>query len=192
MLHYKCLQRLRQLLAGPSKVARIVRLALGTSGALLLAGTVFAHDAFAQASAHAVDHAVDRAVDPAISHTAEPQSTEPSAAPLPSVTPLRPNPAFAQYPRYEGMLDGRQIVLRIGVNPEDPEELNGEYQFLPNGPVILIAGGRDGNNLTLEESDDGTEISGQWVGFYATDGSLSGERMNVDQSDSRPFALKPQ
>ena len=90
------------------------------------------------------------------------------------------------------MLDGRQIVLRIGVNPDDPEELNGEYQFLPDGPVILIAGGRDGNNLTLEESDDGTEISGQWVGFYAADGRLSGERMNVDQSDSRPFALKPQ
>jgi hypothetical protein len=119
------------------------------------------------------------------------QAASQAAAPTRSA-PLRPDPAFAHYPQYEGMLDGRRIVLRIGVNPDVPEELNGEYQFLPDGPVVLIAGGREGNNLTLEESDDGTEISGQWVGFYATDGSLSGERMNVDQSDARPFALKPQ
>ena len=188
MLHYECLQRLRQLPAasGPfdvkmrqapsARAARVASLSFRMMLTLIVAGTIHVHDTLAQT----------------VEHAAEGQGPSQSAAPLASPAPLRPNPAFAHYPRYEGMLDGRRIVLRIGVNPDDPEELNGEYQFLPNGSVVLIAGGRDGNNLTLEESDDGTEISGQWVGFYAADGSLSGERMNVDQSDSRPFALKPQ
>lgn len=156
--------------------ARLARVAASTVLTLFVASTMPMHDAVAQT----VDHAADA------------QAASQTDAPSQSPSPLRPNPAFAHYPHYEGMLDGRRIVLRIGVNPDDPEELNGEYQFLPNGPVVLIAGGRDSNNLTLEESDDGTEISGQWVGFYAADGSLSGERMNVDQSDPRPFALKPQ
>jgi len=105
--------------------------------------------------------------------------------------PLRPDPAFAHYPVYRGTIGGKPVVLRIGVKPDDPEGLNGEYQYLPNGPVILIAGARDGKTLTLEESDDGTEISGQWVGFYADDGSLSGERMNDDTSDSIGFEFRP-
>jgi hypothetical protein len=73
--------------------------------------------------------------------------------------------------------------------------MNGEYQYLPNGPVILIAGARDGYTLTLEESDDGTRISGQWVGLFTEDGRLSGDRMNNDESDQQPFelhALTPQ
>jgi hypothetical protein len=191
LLHYECLQRLRQWVAtsGPalmkirqaadSGAGWVPGLAFGTMLTLTVASTIHMHDALAQTFQPAAEGQVSSEV------------ADQAAAPITSA-PLRPQPAFARYPRYEGMLDGRRIVLRIGVNPDDPEELNGEYQFLPDGPVVLIAGGRDGNNLTLEESDDGTEISGQWVGFYATDGSLSGERMNVDQSDARPFALKPQ
>lgn len=111
--------------------------------------------------------------------------------------PLSPDPAFARYPEYRGTLGGRRIVLRIGVKPDDPEGLNGEYAFLAGdgdarpGAVILIAGARDGETLTLEESDDGVRISGQWVGLYAADGSLSGERMNNDESVSTPFDLRP-
>lgn len=188
MLHYECLQRLRPLpvesnpfhlkirQASRPVNQRAVGLVFRMMFGLIVAAMVPVNGALAQSAEYA----------------AGAQGTSESAPLSQSPAPLRPNPAFAHYPRYEGMLDGRRIVLRIGVNPDDPEELNGEYQFLPNGPVVLIAGGRDGNNLTLEESDDGTEISGQWVGFYDTDGSLSGDRMNVDQSDARPFALKPQ
>ncbi|MGI4983281.1 MAG: hypothetical protein ACRYGL_08125 [Janthinobacterium lividum] len=122
-----------------------------------------------------------------------------------SRAPLAPDPAFARYPQYRGTLGGRRIVLRIGVKPDDPQGLNGEYAFLAAGPdagagvatahpgpVILIAGARDGDTLTLEESDDGVRISGQWVGVYAADGGLSGERMNNDESVSTPFDLRPE
>lgn len=104
---------------------------------------------------------------------------------------LAPNPAFAHYPQYLGTLGSKRIVLRLGVKPDDPDELNGEYQYVPNGPSILVAGARDGNTLTLEESDDGTEISGQWVAQFADDGSLSGARMNDDETDQQPVALRP-
>lgn len=103
---------------------------------------------------------------------------------------LQPDPAFAHYPQYRGTMNGQAIVLRIGPKPDDPDELNGEYEYLPRGPVLLIAGARNGNTLTLEESDDGTRISGQWVGFFADKGSLSGERMDPDNSHAVSFELQ--
>ena len=53
--------------------------------------------------------------------------------------------------------------------------------------MILIAGDRDGDTLEIEESNDGTHITGNWVGKFAADGSVAGERMNADDSDSAAF-----
>jgi hypothetical protein len=105
--------------------------------------------------------------------------------------PLKPSPEFAKFPRYAGMLGQRQIVLRLGAKTDDPSGVHGEYQFTDNGEVILIAGDRDGDTLEVEESNDGTHITGNWVGKFAADGSVAGERMNVDDSDPQPFDLKP-
>jgi hypothetical protein len=57
--------------------------------------------------------------------------------------------------------------------------------------VILIAGDRSGATLEAEESNDGTRITGNWVGTFAADGSISGDRMEVDDSNPVPFDLKP-
>lgn len=119
-----------------------------------------------------------------------------SGAPAPDARPrLVPDPAFARYPQYRGTLGARPIVLRMGVKPDDPDGLNGEIALLADGTapaqVLLIAGARDGDTLTLEESDDGVRISGQWVGVIAADGGMSGERMNNDGSISTPFDLRP-
>jgi hypothetical protein len=57
--------------------------------------------------------------------------------------------------------------------------------------VILVAGDRDGDTLEIEESNDGTHITGNWVGKFAADGSVSGERMNPDDSNPQPFDLRP-
>jgi hypothetical protein len=105
--------------------------------------------------------------------------------------PLKPSPEFAKFPRYAGMLGKRQIVLRLGAKTDDPSGVHGEYQFTDNGEVILIAGDRDGDTLEVEESNDGTHITGNWVGKFAADGSVAGDRMNVDDSDPQPFDLKP-
>ncbi|WP_144153699.1 hypothetical protein [Paraburkholderia sp. BCC1885] len=112
------------------------------------------------------------------------------AAPPPIQLPLKPSPEFAKFPRYAGTLGTRQIVLRLGPKTDDPSGVHGEYQYTDTGEVILIAGDRDGDTLEVEESNDGTHITGNWVGKFAADGTLAGDRMNVDDSDPQPFDLK--
>jgi hypothetical protein len=121
---------------------------------------------------------------------AESDAVKALAAPAPIRLPLRPSPGFAKFPRYAGMLGSRQIVLRLGPKTDDPSGVHGEYQYTDTGEVILIAGDRDGDTLEVEESNDGTHITGNWVGKFAADGTVSGDRMNVDDSDPQPFDLK--
>lgn len=107
---------------------------------------------------------------------------------------LKPNPAFASLPQYVGTLGKRPIVMRLGAKTDDPDDksgVHGEYQFTDTGEVILIAGDRTGSTLEGEESNDGTHITGNWVGTFAADGSISGDRMEVDDSNPQPFDLKP-
>lgn len=109
----------------------------------------------------------------------------------PAHAALAPNPEFARFPRYDGTLGTRSIVLRLGRKTDDPSGVHGEYQFTDTAQVVLVAGDLVDDTLEIEESDDGTRISGNWVGKMAADGSLSGDRMNVDDSDPQPFALRP-
>lgn len=122
---------------------------------------------------------------------AESDAVKELAAPPPIQLPLKPSPEFAKFPRYAGMLGSRQIVLRLGAKTDDPAGVHGEYQYTDTGEVILIAGDRDGDTLEVEESNDGTHITGNWVGKFAADGSVAGDRMNVDDSDPQAFDLKP-
>ncbi|WP_406952229.1 hypothetical protein [Paraburkholderia guartelaensis] len=106
---------------------------------------------------------------------------------------LKPNPEFAKLPQYVGTLGKRQIVMRLGAKAgdDDPTGVHGEYQFTDTGEVILIAGDRADATLEAEDSNDGTHITGNWVGTFAEDGSLSGDRMDPDDSHPVPFDLKP-
>lgn len=106
--------------------------------------------------------------------------------------PLGPNPAYANFPRYVGTLGGRQIEMKLGRKTDDATGLHGEYRFIGSPARFLVAGDRDGDTLQIEESDDGTRISGNWVGQFAADGSIAGERMNDDDSNPQPFELRPQ
>ncbi|MGF6777528.1 hypothetical protein [Paraburkholderia sp. GAS334] len=127
---------------------------------------------------------------PTLAH-AQSDAVKELAAPPPIELPLKPSREFAKFPRYTGTLGTRQIVLRLGAKTDDPSGVHGEYQFTDNGEVILIAGDRDGDTLEVEESNDGTHITGNWVGKFAADGTLAGERMNVDDSNPQPFDLRP-
>ncbi|HEV3429203.1 MAG TPA: hypothetical protein VG320_15105 [Paraburkholderia sp.] len=119
--------------------------------------------------------------------------TTDAAASSPVHSTLKPNPEFAKLPQYAGTLGKRQIVMHLGAktDPDDPTGVHGEYQFRDTGEVILIAGDRSGATLEAEESNDGTRITGNWVGTFAADGSISGDRMEVDDSNPVPFDLKP-
>jgi hypothetical protein len=105
--------------------------------------------------------------------------------------PLKPNPEFAKLQRYEGTLGGRPIVVHLGPKQDEPG-VHGEYQYRDTGEVVLLAGDRDGDTLEIEESNDGTNITGVWIGhFDATTGALSADRMNSDESDPQPVVLHP-
>ncbi|WP_201696936.1 hypothetical protein [Paraburkholderia hiiakae] len=116
-----------------------------------------------------------------------------ASAPPPVNSTLKPNPEFAKLPQYVGTLGKRQIVMRLGAKAgdDDPTGVHGEYQFTDTGEVILIAGDRADATLEAEDSNDGTHITGNWVGTFAEDGSLSGDRMDPDDSHPVPFDLKP-
>ncbi|KVK88679.1 hypothetical protein [Burkholderia sp. MSMB1498] len=113
-----------------------------------------------------------------------------SADAPPPAAPLKPNPAYARLPRYEGTLGGRPIVVRLGPKTDEPG-VHGECQYLDTGAVVLLAGDRDGGTLEIEESDDGTNITGVWIGRFDPSGGLSADRMNADQSDPLPVVLHP-
>ncbi|KXV06692.1 hypothetical protein CR51_11500 [Caballeronia megalochromosomata] len=110
---------------------------------------------------------------------------------LPPQKPLTPNPDYARFPRYVGTLGDRQIEMKLGAKTDEPSGVHGEYQFAGSPNVILVAGDRDGDTLEIEESNDGTHITGNWVGKFAADGSVSGERMDPDDSNAQPFDLRP-
>jgi hypothetical protein len=114
-----------------------------------------------------------------------------AAGSKPAVT-LHPDPAFASLPRYEGTLGKRAIVLRLGAKtgPDDGGGLHGEYQFSDTQDVRLVAGDSgDGGVIELDESDDGTRISGQWVGKLAPNGDFKGVWSNVDESVTESIDL---
>jgi hypothetical protein len=121
---------------------------------------------------------------------AESDAVKELAAPAGPQLPLRPSPEFAKFPRYAGTLGSRRIVMRIGSKTDDPAGLHGEYQFADTGEVILIAGDRDGDTLEIEESNDGIRITGNWAGKFSADGTLTGERMDVGDSNPQPFDLR--
>jgi hypothetical protein len=110
---------------------------------------------------------------------------------LPPSGPLKPNPEYAQFPRYIGKLGDKQIEMKLGAKTDEPSGVHGEYRFAGASSVIYVAGDLDGGTLEIEESNDGTRITGNWVGKIAADGSISGERMEADDSNPQPFDLKP-
>lgn len=110
----------------------------------------------------------------------------------PPELPLKPNPDYANFPLYSGTLGKRPIEMRLGSKTDDPTGVHGEYRFLDGRTgVMLVAGDLDNGTLEIEESDDGVHITGNWVGKVAADGSISGERMNPDDSNPQPFDLQP-
>jgi hypothetical protein len=143
-----------------------------------------------EGSADAAESVATKAADAADSMVQ--QSADGAAAAVPQVPrPLAPNPQFAHFPRYVGMLGTRKIELRLGKKTDDPTGVHGEYRFADTGEVVLVAGDREGDVLEIEDSEDGRSIAGNWVGRFTADGMLAGDRMNADDSDPQPFVLHP-
>lgn len=119
-----------------------------------------------------------------------------AVTPVAAVSPLAPvavsmAPVVFQKPvALRGTVGDVQIQVNLRPKEEVDEGHEGEYFLFGNSHKILLAGEieKDGI-LFMEESVNGTDISGQWDGKLEGD-VLAGTWMSADGSITKPFSLK--
>ncbi|CAN5877622.1 hypothetical protein BH11PSE12_BH11PSE12_19110 [soil metagenome] len=92
------------------------------------------------------------------------------------------NAVFAKPVQLRGKLGGDTVQMLLQPKTEDIDSVEGSYIVFGgkrnHGSKILLAGEVSGNKLTMEESEDGVDVSGQW------DGELKGNTLRgIWQSD---------
>nr|WP_255581776.1 hypothetical protein [Cupriavidus sp. AU9028] len=106
--------------------------------------------------------------------------------------PLSSQPAYADLPVYVGTLGNRPIRLRIGPKPDTRDSFHGEYGFEDGRGVRLLSGEYVDGALLMEESADGTHVTGQWEGRIDPYGAIQGQWFDVSNpSRGLPFAIRP-
>ncbi len=115
-----------------------------------------------------------------------PAAAAPAAASVAASTaaPLFLKPVFLR-----GTLGDVSVQVSIRPKTEIDEGLEGEYFVFGRSLKILLAGEMEGNVLFMEESENGTDISGQWDGKLEGD-TLTGSWMSADGAVTKPFILK--
>lgn len=87
-----------------------------------------------------------------------------------------------------GDIDGRTIQLTL--QPKKNEDgLEGRYFFFGGSPDILVAGEVEGDDLVMEESVNGRDVSGQWEG-HRQGNAITGTWSSADGSVTKPFSLQ--
>ena len=104
-----------------------------------------------------------------------------------SVAPSKTVPAKPLTLR--GTLGDVRVQMDLRPKADMADGWEGSYFLFGHSAVILLAGELDGGELALEESENGTDVSGQWNGKLGG-GSLSGEWTSFDGSIVKPFNLK--
>ncbi len=88
-----------------------------------------------------------------------------------------------------GTLGDAQIQATLYTKSEMDDGIEGEYIVFGRSQNVLLAGEVEGDDLFLEESENGTDVSGQWDGKLTGD-SISGEWQSADGKIKKPFNLK--
>jgi hypothetical protein len=107
-----------------------------------------------------------------------------AAAPGTNVPALFHKPVF-----FRGVVGDINVQVNIRPKADIDEGIEGEYFIFGNSHKILLAGEIEGDQLFMEESENGTNISGQWDGKLEGD-TLVGSWMSADGSITKPFTLK--
>ena len=89
-----------------------------------------------------------------------------------------------------GTLGTAQIQMKLQPKADPAEGIEGEYIVFGRSGHILLAGETESGGLLMEESENGTDFSGQWEGQQ--DGAaVRGTWQSADGSVSKPFVLTP-
>ncbi|MFC7516629.1 hypothetical protein ACFQUU_16590 [Herbaspirillum sp. GCM10030257] len=116
-------------------------------------------------------------------HTAESQAHSVSA------TTLNGKTAFVKPVTLRGKLGDGDIQVNLRTKEQMEDGVEGEYFYFGRSQNILLAGEIDGEYLFMEESENGTDVSGQWDGKLA-DNTISGEWQSADGKIKKPFTLR--
>ena len=97
---------------------------------------------------------------------------------------------FARPVVLRGTLGDAQIQMKLQPKADPAEGIEGEYIVFGRSGHILLAGETESGGLLMEESENGTDVSGQWEGQH--DGTaVRGTWQSADGSVSKPFVLSP-
>lgn len=114
-----------------------------------------------------------------------------AAAPASAPVAVSTAPVIFQKPvALRGTVGDVQIQVNLRPKEEVDEGHEGEYFIFGNSHKILLAGEIEKDGVIfMEESVNGTDISGQWDGKLEGD-VLIGTWMSADGSITKPFSLK--
>jgi hypothetical protein len=100
---------------------------------------------------------------------------------------------FSKPIQLRGKLGKDQVQMRLQPKLEDADSVEGSYIVAGGkrnkGQKILLAGEVSGSKLTMEESEDGVDVSGQWDGEFQGH-TLRGVWQSDDGKRSEDFVLE--
>lgn len=106
-------------------------------------------------------------------------------------TPLAQSPAaalLAQPVTFSGTLGNQKIQMHLRLKTPVEEGIEGDYFLFGQSRKILLAGETENDILAMEESENGSDISGQWDGKIEGR-SLRGIWQSADGTMQKPFEL---
>ena len=104
---------------------------------------------------------------------------------------LQPQPDYAKYPVYTGVIGDVPIHMRLGRKPGEIDSVHGEYTAGKGPGVRLVTGEYENGGFLMEESDDGTNVTGTWEGAIDMHGIVHGTWTDVAHGGSTlPFVLR--
>ena len=88
-----------------------------------------------------------------------------------------------------GTLGDANIQMQVRPKADPSEGIEGTYITFGRSGQVLLAGETDGDGLLMEESENGTDVSGQWEGRQQG-GEVRGTWQSADGAVSRQFVLR--
>ncbi len=105
---------------------------------------------------------------------------------------LSPRPEYAQYPVYVGTVGDKPVRMRVAPKTDTRDSLQGEYSIGDGNGVRLLSGEWDNGSFLMEESDDGTRVSGNWEGQIDQHGAVRGTWTDAfNPGIVLPFLIRP-
>lgn len=106
--------------------------------------------------------------------------------------PLAPRAEYAKLPVYVGNVGDKPVRLRVGPKTDTRDSLQGEYSTGDAKGVRLLSGEWDNGAFLMEESDDGTRVSGNWEGQIDQNGAVRGTWTDAfNPAIVLPFFIRP-